>query len=135
MDQLALTQNVIYVHKIGETGLMLETRLRAAGVPIDLSGWTLTLNVRTKGFASKVANAACVPDIDQSWNEETETGGRGIVRCLIDSGFNPITNPDDYYAEYKLVNTGVVPNVTRFIPKDPEKDATYFVFRAQKSLG
>jgi len=130
-----LIENTIYVHKIGEAGIQLEARLRAGGVPIDLQGWTITLNVRTKGHQVKVANADCVADADQTWNPTTETGNRGIVRCLIDADFDPISVQGEYLAEYKLVNPGTVPPITRYIPKDPEDESTYFVFRAQRSLG
>lgn len=114
--------NQIFVHKRGETGAVLTATLSDRDGPVDLSDWTVTLNVRAKpGGAKIIDNAPC-------------TGGAdGVVTCEIgDASFADAAGlrENQYKAEFKVVRGGV----KLYWPKHENNQRTYFVFEVQNAL-
>jgi hypothetical protein len=109
--------NLIYVHKIGESQVMLTATLSDRNGPPDLTDFTVTLNVKKKNQLV-VDNADCVGTAE------------GVVTCVIDADFDAITTAGDYKAEFKC-EAGPK---KYYFPKTIDGERTYFKFLAQDSL-
>lgn len=118
------SNNLIYVHKIGENGAVLTAHLSDRDGFVTLTGWTVTLNV-SRGATLLVDDAPCVPDPDQTTN-------KGKLTCTINNpAFAALTRVEELNGEFKLVQGPT----TLYFPKSPDNKRTYFTFEVQKSLG
>lgn len=115
------SSNLIYIHKLGEAGTVLTAVLSDRDGTVNLTSWTITMNIE-----GLVADAPCTP-ANQTTNE-------GQLSCTISgTPFDDLAASlieKSYNAEFTLTNGAVVHK----FPKSADGKRTYFTFKTQESL-
>ncbi len=117
-----MSTNNTFTLKRGEVGAVMEFTLSDEDGTVNLSGKTVTLNVK-KRTTLIIDDVPCVIDPDQTANKGKGTYTFDATTAVIAKG--------EYNAEFKVVSGS---NVS-FFPKNKADERTYFKIEIQEPLG